>query len=79
VAVSAEGTVGEDHDRNCASLLESVATSLTQRSHAIGDNPTAVTPFATAAKKAGENWDGGKMDDVVVVLGLVVADEKAIA
>ena len=57
---------------SCSTLLEEIASQLTAKSHAVGNSLHARSPFAINAKKAGYNWDGGKLDDVVVVLALVV-------
>jgi hypothetical protein len=73
VAVSpAAGTDFTRTSSNCAALLGEVALRLTEHSHRVGSDGAAWTPFADGAKKAGEAWEGGKMDDVVVVLGFVV-------
>ena len=55
----------------CSRLLEKIATELAMRSHAVGEDQRATSPFSVHAREAGEVWRGGKMDDVVVVLALV--------
>ena len=61
-------------EEGCKGLLESIAVELAVRSHAVGEDPRArsPSPFAVHARAARQIWRGGKMDDVVVVLGLVV-------
>ena len=72
VVSAAAGSNG--NAEGCAAFLASVAAQLAVRSHAVGSDPQASSPFAVHAREAGHRWDGGKMDDVVVVLALVVDD-----
>ena len=71
--INAEGEKAPEE--GCKGLLESIAVELAVRSHAVGEDPRAKSPFAFHARAASHSWRGGKMDDVVVVLGLVVEDD----
>lgn len=72
--LSSTGDIASLSETACATLLGGIAAQLAVKSHAVGENTRASSPFAVHAQEAGHRWHGGKMDDVVVVLGLVVKD-----
>lgn len=60
--------------------VQAAAEALCAAAAAIGrrqDEPGLVTPFALAAGAEGYRFDGGKLDDVVVVVGVVRAGKRA--
>lgn len=55
-----------------ADVLDYMAAVLADAAVALFDDATRTTPFTVEARAAGFKHDGGKADDVTVVLGLVV-------
>ena len=59
--------------------LDGLAEALAARAVAVGVDETASTPFSAAAAAEGLGFEGGKEDDVAVVVGLVVDDAASLS
>lgn len=65
-------------EKDCRSMLRAMATQLVVAAQKVGANGRAKSPFSVAAGKAGYNFQGGKLDDTMVVAGVVVPDEEGV-
>jgi protein phosphatase PTC7 len=50
---------------------QSMAQRLARDAHSAARDRSRHTPFAEAAKKAGQFWEGGKMDDISVIVARI--------
>lgn len=64
-------------EKECRSMLASAASLIVTAAQKAGNDPKLHSPFAAAAAKAGFRFQGGKADDVAVVVALAVADETS--
>nr|CCA25951.1 hypothetical protein SELMODRAFT_101879 [Albugo laibachii Nc14] len=52
-------------------LVEEAANNIAHEAHQTSKCKQGSTPFAIAARKAGYKYDGGKMDDITVIISMV--------
>jgi len=53
---------------------QDLAQSLAEEAHRVGADPDAYSPFQEGARKAGQTWQGGKLDDVTVIVARIKID-----
>jgi len=58
------------------SLVEVVATHLSNLAKERSNNPFHDTPFSLAAQRQGYNFQGGKLDDITVLVSLVREERR---
>lgn len=58
-----------------AESMEKVASCIAHTAHKSAKGTKNKTPFALAARKAGYEYMGGKMDDITVITSLVTSSE----
>jgi len=57
-----------------AGAIDDLASAVAEEAHSVGqreDDPSFITPFGLAARREGLKFEGGKMDDIAVVVGVV--------
>lgn len=64
--------------KDCRAMLRAMATQLVMAAQKVGADEHAASPFAVAARKARLKYSGGKLDDTMVVAGVVVPDEEGV-
>ncbi|KAL0585089.1 hypothetical protein ABG067_005226 [Albugo candida] len=57
-------------------LAEMAANCIAHEAHQIANDKKCHTPFAIAARKAGYTYNGGKMDDITVVISIVATSQS---
>ena len=64
-------------ERECRAQLSALAHLLTAAAIRVGrDEASTTTPFAVNARKAGQQWRGGKLDDTAVIVAIALADDS---
>jgi hypothetical protein len=66
-------------EEECRAVLRSMATMIALAAQRTGANRTASTPFSVNGAKAKFRWQGGKPDDVTVLVALVAPDDSRAA
>jgi len=61
-------------ERECLAQLRAMSAAIAFAAHRVGADPRAKTPFAEGARRAGQRFEGGKLDDATVVVALVTSD-----
>lgn len=54
---------------------EELVRVIAEEASRAANDPNAETPFAEGAQKAGQSWQGGKLDDITVIIARVALDE----
>jgi protein phosphatase PTC7 len=54
--------------------LTDLAQSIAAEAQRVAQDPNIETPFAEGARKVGQTWQGGKLDDITVLVSRVSAD-----
>lgn len=57
-------------------LAEMAANCIAHEAHQIANDKKCHTPFAIAARKAGYTYNGGKMDDITVIISIVATSQS---
>jgi hypothetical protein len=61
-------------EREVLGQLRAMSAAIAFAAHRVGADPRAKTPFAEGARRAGQRFEGGKLDDATVVVALVTND-----
>jgi hypothetical protein len=61
-------------ERECLAQLRAMSAAIAFTAQRVGADPRARTPFSEGARKAGQRFEGGKLDDATVVVALVTCD-----
>lgn len=72
------GTELAEREKACKVILRYIASTLSLHSQRVGKDSKAKSPFSVNAARHGLRFEGGKLDDVMVVVGMVVPDEAAV-
>jgi len=68
-------TASSKHEGPIREWLQSIAERICKEAHTIGMTPTGITPFSEQCRSAGYFFEGGKLDDVTVVAGMIFSKE----
>jgi len=67
-------TIVNDNTQSERADVQQIADFITQRAHEAAAQETIPTPFCVNARKSGYTYNGGKMDDITVVVCIIKLD-----